>query len=249
MKPQDPNRANQDAYLEIKMSDGKRLLGVFDGHGVVGEHVSKIVKDSFAELSYSIEAASDIQGAFQQAFGVARRRVIQANIGDESGTTATVALVDSVRKTVSIAYVGDSTAIIIDPRGNMIFQSEDHRPSNEKEGQRLRACGSEVMNGRVPLNSDPEIDFGFSRAIGDFRASQQGIIAEPDVFPAMPFEAGSSLILATDGVWDVLPTSAVTSMVAQSSDSAQNIVGLARSIWMQSQQHIDDITLVSAKSL
>jgi serine/threonine protein phosphatase PrpC len=247
MKPEDPNRANQDAYLEISISEGKKLLGVFDGHGVEGEHVSNMVKSVFADLAYSIVSASDIKGAFQQAFGQARIRVMQANIGEESGTTATVALVDSVQKSVSIAYAGDSTAIVIDSRGNIVFQSEDHRPGNEKETQRLRACGSQVIDGRLPLNSNPEITFGFSRAIGDFRCAQQGIVAEPDVIPAIPFEAGSSLILASDGVWDVLPKSAVGNMVAQSPDSAHNIVGISRSIWQQTQLHIDDITAVVAK--
>jgi serine/threonine protein phosphatase PrpC len=250
MKPGEPNYANQDAHLEISISESKKLLGVFDGHGKLGEHVSNRVKAVFAELAHAIALASDIQGAFQQAFAQARVRIVQENIGDKSGTTVTIALVDSVKKTVSIAYVGDSTAVVIDSRGNTIFQSEDHRPGNEKEARRLRACGSQVRNGRLPLNSQPEIDVGFSRSIGDFQFANQGVTAEPDVVLAMPFEAGSSLILASDGVWDVLPKEIVANMVAQSPDSAANIVGTARSTWMQMQQpHIDDITAVVVKCL
>jgi serine/threonine protein phosphatase PrpC len=248
MKPGDPNRANQDAHLEIKISESKQLLGVFDGHGLVGEKVSNMVKDVFAELANAIASSSDIQGAFQQAFREARNRVMQANIGDESGTTAMVALVDSAQKSASIAYAGDSAAIIIDPRGNIVFQSEDHRPSNEKEVQRLRACGGQVMSGRLLLDPGRStINVGFSRAIGSFRFAHQGLSAEPDVFLAMPFEAGSSLILASDGVWDVLPKEVVANMLAQVPDSAQYIVGQARSNWKQTQTHIDDITAVVAK--
>jgi serine/threonine protein phosphatase PrpC len=249
MKPEEPNRANQDAYLEIQISEGKKLLGVFDGHGTEGEHVSNRVKGVFAEMAYSIASASDIQGEFQQAFAQARNHIMQANIGEESGTTATVALVDSVRRCVCIANVGDSTAVVTDPRGCIIFQSEDHRPSNEKEAQRLRACGSQVRDGRLPLNAQPLIDIGFSRAIGSFRFAEQGVNAEPDIVLSIPFVAGSSLILASDGVWDVLPKSTVANLVAQSPDSSHNIVGSARSIWMHTQLHIDDVTAVVAKSV
>jgi VCBS repeat-containing protein len=250
MKPKDPTRPNQDTYLEVHISDGKKLVGVFDGHGTLGEHVSNRVKGVFSEMAHSIASAPDIQGAFQQAFAQARNRIQQANIGDESGTTATVALVDSVRKNVSIAYVGDSTATIIDPRGNMTFQTEDHRPDDVKEEQRLRACGTQVRNGRVPLNGKPEVHLGLARAIGDFLYAGQGVIAEPTVIQSMPFEAGSSLLLASDGVWDVLPKATVGSMAAQSPDSAANIVRQAHSTWMNMpHQHVDDITAVVVRSM
>jgi serine/threonine protein phosphatase PrpC len=248
-KREDAKRANQDAHLEINISECKKLLGVFDGHGKLGEHVSNKVKGVFAELAHSIASASDIQGAFKHAFAQARNRIMQANIGDESGTTATVALVDSVKKCVSIAYVGDSTATVIDSRGNLIFESEDHKPSNQKEAQRLRACGSQIRNGRLALKSQPGIHSGFSRAIGDFRFAQQGVTAEPDVVLAMPFEAGCSLVLASDGLWDVLPKGTVAQMVAQSRDSAPYLVRTAHSTWKQTQLHIDDVTVVVAKSM
>jgi serine/threonine protein phosphatase PrpC len=249
MKPEFPNWANQDAHMEINISESKKLLGVFDGHGTIGEHVANSVKATFVEMAYSIASASDVQAAFQQAFAQARNRVRQANLGEESGTTVTVALVDSVKKSVSIAHVGDSTATVIDSRGNIVFQSEDHRPCNEKEAQRLRAHGSQVMNGRLPLNSQPDVHVGFSRSIGDFRFVQQGVIAEPDVV-TVPFDTSSSLIIASDGVWDVLPRETVARMVVQSPDSASSIVTTARSTWMSMPHiHIDDITAVVVKAM
>jgi serine/threonine protein phosphatase PrpC len=247
MKPEAPNYANQDCHLEIDVSEGKKLLGVFDGHGKVGEHVSNRVKATFAEMAHSIASASDVQGAFQQAFAQARNHVMQTNLGEDSGTTATVALVDSVKKTVSIAHVGDSTATVIDSYGNIVFQSVDHRPDNEKEAQRLRACGSQIRNGRLHSNSQPELHVGFSRGIGDFTFTQQGVIAEPDIV-TVPFDTNFSLLLASDGVWDVLPKETVARMAAQSPDSASNIVTTARSTWMQMpHSHIDDITAVVLK--
>jgi serine/threonine protein phosphatase PrpC len=249
MKPDVPNYANQDAHLEINVSEGKKLLGVFDGHGTNGDHVSNRVKAVFLEMAHSIASTPDIQGAFRQAFAQARNRIMEANVGVDSGTTATVALVDSGKKIVSIAHVGDSTAIVMDYRGNITFQSEDHRPCNEKEALRLRACGSQVRDGRLLLNSQPEIHVGFSRSIGDFWFAQQGVIAEPDIV-TVPFDASSSLILASDGVWDVLPKETVARMVMQSPDSASNIVTTARSNWMQMpHSHIDDITAVVVKSV
>jgi serine/threonine protein phosphatase PrpC len=254
LKPKEPNWVNQDAHLELNLSENIRLLGVFDGHGPLGAQVSNRVKSVFAEMGPAIASASDIQAAFQQAFARARNQIYSDGIGNQAGTTATVALVDSVAQRVCIAHVGDSTAIVIDPRGNIVFRSQDHKPDAQGEAQRLLSYGTQVRDGRVPLNGRPGCSLAMSRAIGDFAYTQQGVTAEPDIVSTR-FEPGSSLLLASDGVWDMLPKDQVVRMVMQSTpqESAQRIVSAAHANWASELHiqcsHIDDITAVLVKSV
>jgi serine/threonine protein phosphatase PrpC len=254
-KPNEPNRTNQDAHLELNLPDGKILVGVFDGHGVHGHVISNRVKSLFAEKAHALASAYDIRGAFQQAFNQVYNQIRNEQMGEASGTTATVALVDSVAQRVSIANVGDSTAIVIDSRGSILFTSQNHRPSeaNFAEFQRLRAHGSQMNNGHVFLKTsvNPAADFlGVSRSIGDFRFAQQGVMGKPDVAAGLMFPAGSSLILATDGVWDVVQSDEAMRMIMQSppQNAAQQLVNVAHSHWTK-HPYTDDITAVLVKSV
>jgi serine/threonine protein phosphatase PrpC len=253
-KPMEPNYINQDAYLDVKLSEHRRLLGVFDGHGKLGAQVSNRVRSSFAELGQELSSSSDVKASLEEIFAQACNQILSAGIGVEAGTTATLVLVDSLAQRLWTANVGDSTAVVFDARGSIAFQSEDHRPDIQSEAQRLLSYGTVVRAGRVPLHGS-DADLGISRSIGDFLFAQQGVTAKPDIASAM-FEPGSILLIASDGVWDVLSKDDVATLIkdATPQESAQRIVRDARAKWSSALDkrhvaHIDDITAVLVKSV
>jgi serine/threonine protein phosphatase PrpC len=249
VKPKAPLWKNQDSYLEKKLPGGLLLVGVFDGHGSHGATISSRVKNLFAELGSTFVFSTDLHGALQRTFTRVQLQIHSEGSCDHSGATATVALVDPSARKVSIAHVGDSTALLISPAGRIIFQSTDHKPTNEKEAVRLRAHGSQIVHGRlVPAGSTHS--FGLARAIGDVAFSDQGVIAEPDISCDLPFELGSSLILASDGVWDMVAKEEATSMVLSSKpqEAAEQIVDRAQKGWAIA-PHMDDITALIVKSV
>jgi serine/threonine protein phosphatase PrpC len=254
VKPNNPNWVNQDTHLELNLSGGKMLLGVFDGHGPQGTHVANSVKSIFTEQAHAVASASDIRGALHRVFTQACNQFRNDPVGKESGTTATVALVDTAAQRISIANVGDSTAIVIDPRGSIIFASQDHKAVNESEAQRLRACGGTIQNGRVIAKSPnqymTEATLALTRTIGDSQFATQGVNGEPEIVTDVKFESGSSLIIASDGVWDVVSRDEAAKMNIKLTpqDFAQQIVNVARSKWMKAHATSDDITAVSVKS-
>jgi len=256
-KPNAPNYVNQDSHLELDIGEGRLLLGVFDGHGDGGTIVSTRVKSLFAEMAPAIASASDLRGAFQQAFAHAVSTVRREGIANTSGCTGTVAMVDSAQNRISIAYVGDSACLVIDPRGNISFQTTDHKPDGPGEIDRLRSRGSTVKNGRVVCASNPGDHLGLARSIGDFPYEAQGVIGEPDIHLNLMFEPGSSVVLASDGVWDMLPKDQLVRMIISASstqEAAQQLVTTARSTWSSKLQqgllqHIDDITAVLVRCL
>uniref|UniRef100_A0A0D6QXN3 protein-serine/threonine phosphatase n=1 Tax=Araucaria cunninghamii TaxID=56994 RepID=A0A0D6QXN3_ARACU len=114
-----------------------------------------------------------------------------------SGTTAVVAVVG--RNEIAVANCGDSRAVL--SRGGVAMPlTLDHKPERADEAARIEAAGGRVIfwNGyRV---------FGVlatSRAIGD-RYLKPYVISEPEVTFVSRFPEDECLILASDGLWDVV---------------------------------------------
>lgn len=91
--------------------------------------------------------------------------------------------------------------------------SEDHKPSLPEEMKRIVSAGGRVLYDRV------NGELAMSRALGDFQYksnpdlpfSEQLVICIPDVsVHVRDFAKDEILVLACDGVWDVLSNSDVT---------------------------------------
>lgn len=253
-KPGNPGYQNQDAHLELNLMEGKIVVGVFDGHGSSGTQLSSRVKSLFAEMAPNLATTSDFQGTCQQIFAQLVNRLKGEGLGVESGATATIAMVDPVAQRVTVAHVGDSTCIVFNQRGSILWSSKDHKPSDPSEMARLQASGSTVGNGRVTLTSNPGDHLGIARSIGDFPYEKQGVVGEPDISPSMQFDPGYGLLIGSDGVWDMLHKDEAARIVLQTTpqDAAQRIVTQSRGTWERglqqgAHQHIDDITAVVVK--
>jgi len=217
--------------------------------------VSNRAKSILAEVEKELASTEFVVSALERAFAHVCNKIQAEGIGNDAGTTATVALVDSAAQQVWIAHVGDSTAIVIDSRGKVTFQSQDHKPYSQAEAQRLLSYGTQIKEGRVQLRGRPGFHLAISRSIGDFIYAQEGVTAKPDIASTI-FEPGSTLVLASDGVWDVSQQDEIAKMLSHSTpqESAEHIVNDARTKWAKAMQegralHIDDITAVVVKSV
>jgi len=110
--------------------------------------------------------------------------------------------------------VGDSRAIA-SVRGRVQNLSYDHKPNNELEAKRIVAAGGWVEFNRVNGN------LALSRALGDFvfkkndgkRAEEQIVTAYPDVDVKDLTSDHEFILLACDGIWDVLSNEEVLEFV------------------------------------
>jgi len=125
-----------------------------------------------------------------------------------AGCTSVVAVVkDGV---LYVANAGDSRAVLSRAGGAVQEMSQDHKPTNEGEKARIIAAGGFVADGRVKGS------LALSRAIGDLEFKQaaglgpeaQMVTAMPDVRcePLRPDD--DFLLLACDGIWDVMSSAA-----------------------------------------
>lgn len=110
--------------------------------------------------------------------------------------------------------VGDSRAIA-SVRGSVQQLSFDHKPNNEGETRRIVAAGGWVEFNRVNGN------LALSRALGDFvfkknekkRAEEQIVTALPDVEVRELTDDHEFIVIACDGIWDVLSNEEVLEFV------------------------------------
>jgi len=123
---------------------------------------------------------------------------------DKSGTTAVCSLITD--KYVIIANCGDSRGVFC-VNGKPALATQDHKPTNEPERERIQKAGGSVYIQRVNGS------LAVSRALGDFEyknvegkgPTEQLVSPEPEVFikERTPGE-DEFLVLACDGVWDVM---------------------------------------------
>jgi len=140
---------------------------------------------------------------------------IRASKVDCGGTTCTSVLLTPSH--VFFVNVGDSRTIL-NRGGKLHFQTRDHKPFHAKERKRIIAAGGYVMNGRV------DGGLAVSRALGDFVYKQrpdlsplnQKVTVQPTTDGIVRLHAKDNfLVLACDGVWDVMSSEAASKFVYQ----------------------------------
>ncbi|CAL9174474.1 unnamed protein product [Musa hybrid cultivar] len=116
---------------------------------------------------------------------------------DTVGSTAVVAVISSSH--IIIANCGDSRAVLCRGKQPMPL-SVDHKPNREDEYTRIEAQGGKVIqwNGYRVFGV-----LAMSRSIGD-RYLKPWIIPEPEITFVQRAREDECLIVASDGLWDVM---------------------------------------------
>lgn len=221
------------------------------------------------------EFGSDPATAFQKCFNDMHKefgshRTRSAGVDpDVSGTTAIAALVHGT--TMHVANVGDSRAILLqepddgsDGPLKVVPLSDDHKPNRADESERILSSEASVYSEaelREGGNPDKQyvcrenrtgvVVYGvlFTRSIGDVDAHKHlGIVADAEMVTHELTPKDKYIILATDGVWDVMSNELVGVLAAKHEDAqecAAAITKEARKRWLAAYKNrTDDITVV-----
>ncbi|CAN6556251.1 unnamed protein product [Malus baccata var. baccata] len=160
-----------------------------------------------------------------------------------SGTTA-VTLVKQGQNLV-IGNVGDSRAVLAtrdDDNSLIAVQlTVDLKPDLPAESARIHQCKGRVFAlqdepevARVWLPNNDSPGLAMARAFGDFCLKDFGLISVPDVCYRHLTERDEFIILATDGVWDVLSNKEAVEIVASApghTTAARALVECAVRAW------------------
>lgn len=249
LKGKKENMPNQDNVCIIVVDDKFAFYAVFDGHGpkghfvadlargyLVQDFVDRVLADGMTDTEKALNACFQDTQKFIKVTdqeppkgetSLAGAEV--AKMAESSGTTCTVCYQNLQTANLTIAYVGDSRAMLFnddDPKfPNPLVVTQDHKPEVEKEKKRIEAAGGRVVfdgyyNHRVFAKAGMYPGLNMSRAIGDIKAHEEaGLTAEPEVLnqdltggPDGKVQA-KYLLLCSDGVWEFIENDSAPAMV------------------------------------
>ncbi|KAL5189874.1 Protein phosphatase 2C 16 [Glycine soja] len=191
------------------------FFGVYDGHG--GSQVAKYCRErmhlALAEEIESVKEGllventkNDCRDLWKNTFTNCFLKV-DAEVGGEVnrepvapetvGSTSVVAIICSSH--IIVSNCGDSRAVLCRGKEPMAL-SVDHKPNRDDEYARIEATGGKVIqwNGHRVFGV-----LAMSRSIGD-RYLKPWIIPDPEVTFLPRAKDDECLILASDGLWDVM---------------------------------------------
>ena len=177
------------------------LFGIFDGHG--GNDVVKYIKDRIPEIIKNyLNELCPTEKCFINAFNKIDEE-LKFYDSEYTGSTATIVLFKDEK--IYCANVGDSRAYII--YDNNIKQiSVDHKCSVPEEANRIMNLGGKITKNRV------QGQLVLSRSLGDLYCKKYGVTNFPDISVNKIDYNIKYVIIASDGIWDVVDENTVFNM-------------------------------------
>ena len=201
-------RASMEDFQKIVDKVGKDpqngYFSLFDGHG--GTEVVEYVKDRLLTVFLALCAKSnnDIAKNLKKSFAIVDAELKKFKNIENIGSTATVVFItketDVMLGTKKVAYcanIGDTRCVLLNSSGCKRL-SYDHKCTDDSEADRIKKCGGNIIQERV---------FGklaLTRAFGDYEMKGFGVVATPTVNRVTLNESDKSIVLCSDGVWDVV---------------------------------------------
>jgi serine/threonine protein phosphatase PrpC len=217
------------AFSSLTGASEYLLCGVFDGHSgnTSSSHASSVIFPTIVGTAAWREG--NMEKALIDGFMLVDESLRKAHAKD--GTTAICAVIGPDK--VWVANCGDSRGVLCRD-GIVIALSIDHKPSNSDEAERIRRAGGYVdaFDPLVPRVMAPNcyMAMATSRTLGDFHfkvdkrrpKDEQIVSPKPTIMAQDRHEKDQFIILATDGVWDVMSNQDVCNFLIEQSLAVTN---------------------------
>ena len=232
----------EDAHIiNEEVGHGAYVFAVFDGHGgsaaaeFAGAHFASTLREQPAWISFGTSLApNDATEALRETFFKLDEmmRLEKDDNGDmemvSCGCTAVVVLLTPSH--IVCANAGDSRCIM--QADELYALSDDHKPGKDVEFNRIQAGGGFVLMGRV------NGILAVSRSLGDFyfkvnpdlEPPGQLVTAEPDITVRCRGATDRFVVLACDGVWDVMDNKTCAATVVKELGMCETVGEVCESI-------------------
>lgn len=213
------NRQDEDAAMMDERGSSQAMQIPGCGHSCApqpqaileaAKESSKQGADPSASITYesSPTPSSFPEAALREAFLKTDNEFAADASAAVVGSTAVVALLGT--KKIWIANCGDSRAVLCQA-GKAVQLTEDHKPERKDETERVEKAGGHVLywNGHRVMGI-----LAMSRAIGD-HGLRPYIIPEPEISVVTRSDDDEFLLLASDGLWDVMTNQEATDLAAR----------------------------------
>lgn len=231
-------RCEMEDSHNAKVGLGERLddwnfFAVFDGHAgaKVSEHCARNLLDYIVatEEFQGRDYVKGIHTGFLRLDKTMRELPEMASGADKSGTTAVCTFITPEQ--VYVANCGDSRAVMCRD-GQPVFTTEDHKPVLPGEKERIQNAGGAVVIQRINGS------LAVSRALGDYEYKsdvglgqcEQLVSPEPEIFCQDRKENDNFLVIACDGIWDVMSNADVCSFIYARMKVTDNLEEVANQV-------------------
>jgi serine/threonine protein phosphatase PrpC len=202
-------KSNEDKHNIIQNIDGRdpsmlnvNFYGIYDGHGgkfvskFLSEHVYKYFMDKRVKYPLKQKDVTRAYNIFQS-----KLRTKYPKNAYNTGSTSLIALhyLKNNNEYLNVINLGDCRSVIC--KNNIAIPlTKDHKPDKPEEECRIRKLGGTIVYDGADWRIS---DLSVSRAFGDLSAEPY-VTCEPDVFEYMITSRDKFIIMACDGLWDVM---------------------------------------------
>jgi serine/threonine protein phosphatase PrpC len=173
---------------------GETLWAVFDGHR--GQEVAGHASRTVPQLVWANMSMSTCPGP-GEAISTALRHCHEMARNENLRGGSTAVVVATMGEYVYCGSAGDSRVVASLHGGGIVRMSKHHSTSSAEEVARIQAAGGNLEWGRLG---------GFlpvTRGLGNFDLEADGFSSMPDV-TSLPRRQVEFVIIASDGLWDVM---------------------------------------------
>ncbi|KAI3459135.1 hypothetical protein Pfo_015798 [Paulownia fortunei] len=262
-----PLKLSSHWEVNIKSDEVLREVSLNNTGSLCSEDPSFLSADEDARASIDLEETGKqpevfqaLKESFLRAFKVMDRELrMYANIDCFCSGTTAVTLVKQGQDLV-IGNVGDSRAVLATRDENnsltAVQLTVDLKPNLPAEAERIRKCKGRVFSlqdepevARVWLPNNDSPGLAMARAFGDFCLKDFGLISVPEISYRRITDKDEFIVLATDGIWDVLSNKEVIDIVGSCSTrshAARTLVESAVRAWRSKYptSKVDDCAVV-----
>jgi len=241
-------RTMEDSHKMIDEYGGDESCGyfaVYDGHG--GRQVVDFVeKHLHQNMLDAMKEKDSMEEAWKAAY-LATDEAIAENKITFSGTTVCSVVVrketkdDTTTRMLYSANAGDARNVLIRD-GKGVRLTYDHKASDEAEGKRIAEAGGFIMMNRVNGM------LAVTRALGD-QTMKDYVTSEPYCESHQLTEKDTHVIVACDGIWDVLSDQDAADLVLSMEKDGKSLKQIARRLLVKSIQggSTDNISVMVVK--
>lgn len=242
------------AHWEVHLNGDEvvREISLNTNGSMNSEDTSFVSADEESRVSVDLEETEKhpeifqtLKESFLKAFRIMDRELrMHANIDCFCSGTTAVTLIKQGQDLI-IGNVGDSRAVLgtRDKNNSLVAEqlTVDLKPNLPAEAERIRKCRGRVFAlhdepevARVWLPNNDSPGLAMARAFGDFCLKDFGLISVPEISYRRLSEKDEFVVLATDGIWDVLSNKEVVDIIDSAparSSAARALVESAVRAW------------------
>lgn len=209
---------NEDKHNIILNIDGKNkdftninFFGVYDGHG--GKFVSKFLEKNLPNFFLDKRVKYPLKKAYINTVYTYLQNTLSEKFkeyANHCGSTCLVATHFKIddQNYLNIMNSGDSRCVLC--RDNLaIALTKDHKPYWPEEKRRIEKLGGKIYFDGADYRIK---DLSVSRAFGDLDA-QPYLTNIPDIFRYKIEKSDKFIVMACDGLWDVMSNSDVVNFL------------------------------------